>query len=194
MVKTAQRTGSRLNINLLYPQGIMQKLPIRFIKWLISYGRFIVVVVEIFVLATFLYRFKLDADLATLNEKINDSVQYIENLSEDEALIKQTQLRLSIIKKVYSASSAWQNNYTKISAQTPVQVKFTNLSTEKTESGFLQFKIVAQTNNISDVALFLKGLKESKGSKGELDFADISLTNISFEQGLIEFNISGRTR
>ncbi|MBI2595221.1 hypothetical protein HYW46_00610 [Candidatus Daviesbacteria bacterium] len=185
MAKPVQKNTPRVNLNLLYPQGIAQKLPIRFLRWLLSYGRFIVVAVEIFVLAAFAFRFKLDADLTNLKEQINEKVPFIESLSADEARIKQTQQRLAIIKNVYAFSGSWQGILSKISAQIPITAKLTSINSEKNDSGVLQFKLNAQTTNISDVALLLKGLREDKELK------DINLSNISFEQGYILFSITG---
>lgn len=188
MAKSAQKIHSRLNLNLLYPQGMAQKLPIRFLKWLISYGRFIVVIVEILVLSTFAFRFKLDADLANLKEKINEQVPFIESLGQDEALIKQTQQRLAIVKKTYAAFGQDQKFLPKISTQTPTAIKFTNFNIEQTEIGALKFKISAQTNSIDSIAFFLKGLRNDP------DLKDINLTNINFEQGSVIFSITGATK
>src|SRR5438270_3459420 len=99
MPNPVQKVFAKINLNLLYPQGIPEQLPLRFLKWLISYGRFIAVAVEILVLATFIARFKLDADLSDIKQKIKDQAPYIQALSIDEAIIKETQLRLSTIKK-----------------------------------------------------------------------------------------------
>src|SRR3989344_9262322 len=117
MLKSAQKNPKhRINLNLLYPQGVPEKLPLKFLKWLISYGRYIVVVVEIVVLACFAVRFKLDADLADLKENINSQVPYLESLSVDEALIVQTQQRLSNVQKVVEASSLWNKTFTQIAS------------------------------------------------------------------------------
>lgn len=191
MAKPAQKKRPfRLHLNLLYPQGVPLKLPLRFLKWLISYGRFIVVFVEIIVLACFAYRFKLDADLADLKEKINNQVPYLESLSIDEALIKQTQLRILNIQKVYSFSPFWVKTLTEISNQIPSQVRLTNINLEKAPppSSGVSFKLAAQTPSNNDLAVFLNALKKSPNLK------DISLSSISFEQDQIHFTINGGTK
>ena len=189
MAKPApKKTGIRINLNLLYPQGIPQKLPVKFLKWLISYGRFIVVIVEVIVLGTFAMRFKLDNDLANLKEQINSKVPYIESLGLDEALIKQTQSRLLTIKNSYQTSSKWTQVFQKISADTPPAVVFSTLSVSKTEKNNFQFKIAAQTNSNTNITLLLNKLK------AEGDFQNIVLNTISLEQGQILFAISGETK
>ena len=59
----------KIKLNLLHTQGLPEKLPVKFLKWLVNYGRYIVVLVEIIVLVAFVARFKLDADLAEIKRK-----------------------------------------------------------------------------------------------------------------------------
>lgn len=190
MALTAQKKHSRLNLNLLYSQGAGNKLPIRFIRWLISYGRFIVVVVEIVVVSAFVYRFKLDADLANIKEQINEQIPYIESLSVNEAKIQQTNLRLSVIKKTYAASVKWHDILSKILRNTPTSIKFTNLSLEAAESTNTPypFKISAQATTNNAVAVFLARLKKEDG------FFDINLTSIALEEGQIVFTVTGNAK
>lgn len=190
MAKSApNKPHLRVNLNLLYPQGIPQKLPVRFLKWLISYGRFIVVIVEIVVLACFALRFKFDADLANLKEKINSQVPFLESLYLDEALIAQTQLRLSSIKNTYTFSPMWSKTLTELSSQMPTGVKLTSLNLERvSQEDTLTFKVSAQTPSNNDVAAFLNGLKRSQF------FKDANLASISFDQGVIIFTITGTAK
>ncbi len=186
---TVQKIRSRINLNLLYPQEAQQKFLVRFVRWLISYGRFIVVFVEIIVLACFAMRFKLDADLATLKEEIKERVPYLESLKSDEAIIKLTQQRISLIGSSYAASLTWQSTLEKIAQQTPKEVKLSGIGMEKSPLGTgLSFKISGQTPSNNMLALFLAGLKE------ESEFKDINLANISYEQGQIIFSITGATK
>lgn len=179
----------RVILNLLYPQGIPQKLPVRFLKWLISYGRFIVVIVEIVVLVSFALRFKFDADLADLKEKINSQVPFLESLVLDEALIKQTQLRLASIRSTYTFAPMWSKTLTELSSQMPTGIKLTSLNLERApqDSG-LTFKVGAQTPSNNDVAVFLTSLKRSQF------FKDINLASVSFDQGVIVFTIIGTAK
>lgn len=189
MAKSARgKSHLRLHPNLLYPQGIPQKLPVRFLKWLISYGRFIVVVIEIIVLACFAMRFKLDAELADLKERINSQVPYLESLSLDEALIKQTQIRLTNIQKTYAFSPVWSKTLTEVSYQMPIGVKLTSLNLERATQNGVNFKISAQTPSNDDLALFLTNLKRNSF------FSEVNLTSISVDQGSIIFTISGATK
>lgn len=186
----SKKIYSRINLNLLYPQGIQQKLPIRFLRWLISYGRFIVVAVEIVVLVCFAFRFKLDAELADLKEKINSQVPFLESLTADEAIIKQTQLRLKNIQISYTRAPIWKQTISEIASQTPPDVKLTsvNLGNPQVEGNSIPVKIAARTPSNNMLAVFVMGLKN------DAYFKEINLTSVSFEDGLILFTVTGSTK
>lgn len=185
MAKSAQKLRTRINLNLLYPQGRGFKWPIRFLKWLISYGRFIVVAVEVLVLTTFAMRFKLDNDLSNLKEQIPNQINYLESLSTDEALIQQTQLRFSFIKNSIPQSSSWNKTLAGIAKQLPIGIKLTTLNLDDPNSnGKLKIKLGAQANSNNDLGLLLNGLKSDQ------TLSEVALTNISFDQGQISFVIT----
>ncbi|MBI3485967.1 PilN domain-containing protein [Candidatus Daviesbacteria bacterium] len=177
----------RLNINLLYPQGIPLKLLARIIKWLLTFGRYIGIVVEILVLATFAARFKFDGDLADVNENINKQIPYIESLTTQENLIRQTQFKLSIIKNVLTATPSWQDILSKISNQLPAGIKVTTINFDHSQSTDNQvvFKITGSALSNSDLAVFLSGLNSVNS------FKEINLTNISLGDTGFTFTITG---
>lgn len=188
MAEPAQRPKLRIDVNLLHPKEIPPKLPERFLRWLINYGRFIVIAVEIIVVAAFVTRFKLDADLDELKRKINLDMPFVEGLAADEALIKQTQLRLTTIKQTYAQTPDWQTIFAKLSSQMPVSIRLTNLTMEKSgETKNLTFKLNALTSSNTDLAIFLNNLRK------DTSFKDVSLSNISFDQDQIVFTITGST-
>ncbi|MBI2022189.1 PilN domain-containing protein [Candidatus Daviesbacteria bacterium] len=188
MAKSNQKSYSRLHLNLLYPQGNIQKWPLRFLRWLISYGRFIVVAVEILVLATFAMRFKLDNDLAKIKEQLTNLKPLLQNLSLDEALIRQTQLRFTTIKEGTLLSPRWLELLTKISDQTPVGVKVLTLSLDNDPPSSFKFKLTASTNSNNSLAVFLGGLKN------EPTFKDVSLASVNYDQEQVVFTITGLTK
>lgn len=189
MAKSAPATKLKLNLNLLFPQGNAQKLPIRFLRWLITYGRFLAVVVEVLVIGTFVLRFKLDQDLADIQGKINQKVKYIQSLPADEALIKQTQFKLSTIRNTYSLNTNWSQTLQKISAQEPSGVKLTslNLTRSTPTTPNIDFKIAGSASTNTDLAILIGGLKQEKF------FKNIDLTNVSLDQGIISFTIVGQS-
>lgn len=185
MPDSAQSPKLRIKLNLLHPKELQVKLTERFLKWLISYGRFIVILVEIVVVGAFLTRFKYDADLDELKRKINQDLPYVEGLSTDEALIDQTQSRLSLIDKTYLTSDRWQETIVNLSSQIPSSIQFISLSLSEKDEKNVTFKISASTISNTDLGIFLNNLRTLE------NFREISLTNISFEDDQILFSVTG---
>lgn len=186
MADSAQQSSKlRIDLNLLHPKEAPAKLPERFLKWLITYGRFIVIIVEVIVVAAFLTRFKLDADLDNLKTKINQDLPYVEGLEPDEALIKQTQSKLALIDKVYQNSAKWQEVVVDVSSLVPQSVIFSGLSLEEKDEQSVNFRISGTTISNSDLGIFLNSLRKTEG------FKEVTLASIAFEQNQIVFTISG---
>lgn len=186
MPKTVQQI--KLNLNLLHPQGIPLKLPAKILKWLLSFGRYIGIIVEILVLVTFAARFKLDADLADINEKINQQIPFIENLKTQEQLVKQTQFKIAVIKKNLNLSPSWQNILDKLSAQIPKGTTLNSLSFDHSKTSELQFKMVGLASSNNDLAILLNGLKK------EPTFKDIHLAALNLDDSGLNFTITGAVK
>lgn len=185
MSDSAQSPKLRINLNLLHPKELQTKLPEKFVKWLISYGRFIVILVEVIVVAAFLTRFKYDADLDELKRKINQDLPYVEGLATDEALIEQTQNRLAIIDKTYLNYDRWQTTIVNLSTLTPASIQFIGLTLEEKDEKNLTFRISASTISNTDLGIFLNNLRTQE------NFREINLTNIAFEDDQILFTVTG---
>lgn len=173
-----------LHIDLLKPQSSPEKVYLRFIRWLMSTGRFIVIIVEVIVLAAFLSRFKLDGDIQTAKEAAEQQIPYIKSLSSDETLVRQTQLQLATIKDIKQTSPDYVSILQAIAAQTPSSVKILSINLEK-NTGKSNLKITGTAEGNFDVTTFASGLKS------EAQFANINISGVSLEQGVINFTISG---
>src|SRR5688500_12046830 len=90
-----------INLDLLKPQSDPEKILVKFIRWLLKAGRYIFIFVEAIVLIAFITRFKLDEDLASKKEAIEQQIPYIESLKPYEILIRQNQLKLATIDSFY---------------------------------------------------------------------------------------------
>lgn len=176
----------KVTVNLLRPQGLPEKLPVKFLKWLLSYGRYIVVAVEILVLTTFAARFGLDARLADLKEEINQQVPYIESFSQTENLIRQTQFKLASFQKIRTQTPNFPNALNKIRANTPDGVIFESFILEKTTAGVnIQFRITGQANSNNSLSFFINNLKKDQ------QLSNINLTSITLDQGVTRFSLTG---
>lgn len=172
-----------LNLNLLKPQGEPQKIIVKLIGWSLSIGRYIVIFVEILVLAAFLSRFKLDADIQTAKEQIDNQLPFLDSLKSDETLIRQTQLQLANIKSIKQESPDYGLVLKKISDQTPNGVTLENLTVEKT-AGKLNISMNGTAQNNNELTTFVLGLK------GDPSFVDVNVTNAGLEQNLIHFSLT----
>lgn len=172
-----------INLDLLKPQTQSQNLVAKGLHWILSAGRFLIIFVEIIVLAAFLARFKLDADITEVKESIEAQIPYIESLKQDEILIRQTQFQISTIKDIKNNSFDFVQILNQIANQTPLGVTISNLNFEVT-TGKVSIKMagIAQSNN--ELATFIFGLKTNQ------NFSEVNLTNVSVEQGLINFSLT----
>lgn len=180
------RNKSKLSIslNLLKPQSNPEKILVKLIHWLLSSGRFIFVLVEALVLIAFGARFKLDADLATKKEAIEEQIPYITSLKPYEVLIRETQLKLLTIEGVKKDSVNLTLVLQKIADQTPTGIKITSIGIDKkTGGGVVTVHITGQTQINRDLTSFTSGLKE------DITFSNVNLISVGLEQGIIRFSI-----
>lgn len=176
-----------VNLDLLKPQSSPQKLPVKLVRWLLSTGRFIFVFVEGLVLLAFIFRFKLDADIASRKEAIEEQIPYIESLRPVEILIRQTQLKLSTIAGFNQNSADYPQILKKISSQTPTGVKIISLSLERSVNK-ITVQMHAQATSNNDLITFLLGMREDQY------FADVNLASVGLEQGIIRFTLSASAK
>ena len=172
-----------IHLNLLKPQSNPEKVFVILFKWLLSTGRFIFIFVEALVLIAFIARFKLDADIASKKEAIQQQIPYIESLKPYEILIRQTQLKLSTINTVKLGSPSFPDILRRISDQTPKNVTINTINLENQTKGMI-VQITGQAQNNNDLNIFFLGLKQDSS------FSDVSFTSIGFEKGSINFSIN----
>ncbi|MBI2018031.1 PilN domain-containing protein [Candidatus Daviesbacteria bacterium] len=182
-----KKSAGLINLDLLKPQSEPQKLFIQALRWILSSGRFLIVFVEILVLAAFVARFKLDADILATKEAIEEQIPFIESLKSDEDLIRRTQFQIATIYSIKQDSPDYHLILQKIAAQTPTGVTIRSLSLQK-QTGKIEIKISGTTSSNANLTGFLTGLKK------ETFFQDINLTSTSFEQNVITFSITGAAK
>lgn len=189
MPKSAQKSPFRISLNLLHPKEIPAPILERFFRWLISYGRFIVIIVEIVVVSAFLMRFKLDADLDNLKRNIEKDLPYVEGLSTYEALIKQTQLRINTFDNINNKGPEYIKTLDNISGQIPNQIKLSNIFLEAIpNSKDLKFRVNGLTFSNTDLGFFINNLRKID------NFKNIDLISIGFNEEEIVFTITGDTK
>lgn len=172
----------KLNIDLLKPQSEPPKIFVSFIKWALSAGRYLIIFVEIIVLAAFVTRFKLDADIATNKETIDSLIPFLESLKPDELLIRQTQSQLASIKDLKQNRTDYIRLINAIAAQVPAAVILRSMTFEE-EKGGINIKLIGVAQNHSELSSLISGLKKDQ------TFTEVSLSSVGLDQGLLNFSI-----
>lgn len=184
----AQKSPNLFNINLLMNRGKSEKLYSKLLKWALSSGRFIVILVEMITIGAFVYRYKLDADLNDLQDQINQKIPYIKSLSVDEADIKHTQFQLSTISKLKSENMDFSKYLTEFTKIIPKSISLTNINLDRTENyPNASISITGQTPSNLELSVFVKELQKDP------NFSDIALTNIAFDNQTT-FTITGKLK
>lgn len=176
-----------IHLDLLKPQSAPEKILVKLFRWLPKTGRYIFIFVEAIVLIAFVSRFKLDADLASKKEAIEQQIPYIESLKPFEILIKDTQLKLATIDSVYKTSPDYEQILKRIAGQTPAGVRIINLTMKK-DVAKVMIHLNAQAQNNSDLATLLGGLKQDQS------FSEVEITSISFDKGSLNFSLAAQAK
>ncbi|TSC53380.1 MAG: Uncharacterized protein LiPW16_402 [Microgenomates group bacterium LiPW_16] len=167
------------DINLLPGEGA-KKLG-KFLTWVLTYGRYIIIGTEIIVLLAFLSRFKFDRDVTDLHQSIAQKQAVILAAQDLERQVRNLQDHLAIIKKLEQQRSFPKKILTTFEQLTPQDVTLTEFSLEPSK---LTLTAVALSNE--GFTTFLNNLSTS------LYFGDISLDDVgkAQDQAGIEFKIS----
>lgn len=182
---SAPKFPNLFNVNLLIHHGEKEKLYSKLIKWALSSGRFIVIFVEIITISAFVYRYKLDADLADLQEQINTQASYVSTLKDDATLIKNAQFQINNIGKLKSEKADFVSALKNLSAIIPQSIKLTNISFDRSLAyPKTTLSVSGESPSNLELSVFIKELQKNP------NFSDINLTNISFDQ-LTNFTITG---
>jgi Tfp pilus assembly protein PilN len=175
-----------LRTNLLNKKGDAIPLQVNLLKWLLSSGRFIVIFVEMIVIGAFVYRYKLDADLISLQEEITQQASYVQSLKSDEEIIRLTQFQLSSIREVKNSRIAYPPILSNVARLTPKNIRLTsiNIQNDKTNKT-TTLSISGNTPSNLELSAFIKALQSDP------QFKDIALSNVSFEASTT-FTVNGQ--
>lgn len=176
---------SLIHFNILVSQTNQPPIYTKLIRWLLSSGRFIVIMVELVVILGFVARFKFDQDLSDLDDKIKEQIPYIQSLKEDELLVRHTQFQLSTILSEQTNRPDFISAFNKIAAITPTSIKINLLNINASTPDKTQLKISGASPSSLAVEAFITALKKDP------IFAEINLASISVEKQQVVFSIQG---
>lgn len=151
----------------------------RFLKWALSFGRWIVIITELIVILCFLSRFKLDRDLTDLGEKIKQQQAIIASFGDLEENFRNLQKRLSTINDLEKQQLGVSSLLDEISKLVPLDVSLEDLAV-----GEKIVKISALVLSEAGLNSFIEELSKSK-------FKKIALENVRREKsGEIKFSLT----
>ena len=184
-ISMPKNKDASLSIDLLKPQSEPKKIPVILIQWVLSAGRYLIVFVEILVLAAFLSRFKLDSDISDLQEEIDAKIPFIQSSVKDEVLYRTFQGQISNIKELKLKRAEYLDLINGVAIQTPSGVTLSNV-TFNIDAGKLNIKITGVAQNNDQLASLVYGLRSDETFQG------VNLASVSLEQGLINFSLTAQ--
>jgi hypothetical protein len=115
------------SVNLLPPSDFELSLWGRFLGWVVTIGRYVIIVTELVVIMAFLSRFKLDEDIRTLNQDVGSKKNFLESSSPSEANFRQTQARLLAVEKMLNYQWQPDEALLKLAIEIPKESKLSSL-------------------------------------------------------------------
>lgn len=163
--------ATKIDINLLSQVEIQRKPLNKFLRWFLTYGRYIIISTHLIVLIAFFSRFKLDQELSDLHSKIDEKVNIIETLSPIEKNIRITQDKIQTIAQLEKNRTLYLDILDDLAKQTKENAIINRLS-------FSQNHLTINGKVLNNTALnsFLTYLRKNK------HFSQINLEQITIGQ------------
>lgn len=100
----------------------------RFIHWVTTVGRFVIVFTELIVVGAFISRFWLDRQNSDLSEIIRQQKAILESTQDFEKEYSLLQQRLAVIKNMYSQIPGFSEKLNSLANSAPPEIIFNNLN------------------------------------------------------------------
>jgi len=153
----------------------------KFLKWLLTVGRWIIITTELIVIMAFLSRFKLDRDLTNITEDIKQKQAIITSSTDLEKEFRLLQKRLITIETLNKNRYEANKVLSFLTELTPVGVQIDNLNLAKNE-----IALNANANSEFSLASFLSNLKNSP----EIKTVNLYQVSSDSDRGLgVRFNV-----
>lgn len=175
--------ADRIAINLLDQAGAANSPFTRIMNWITSYGRYIMITTELIVLIAFASRFSLDRKLSDLKENIMEKQEILEANVDLEQEIRQTQEKISDIKRLILIQSAPIDTLLTIHTLMPVGTHLENLVIDKDK---VTTNVIAASSD--SFSKFLVNFSSSKKLTG------VEIGKIGKKPSGIEFTVTAKAR
>ena len=182
LVKIMAKLHKKSGINLLIKPEEELSISSQFLNWALTYGRYIIIIIQIVVLSVFFTRFKIDRDRTDLKEAVAQKRALIESFGEMETEIKRVQKRLSDIKLLVTNQDIYLRVINFLEKNTPTETTFALLSFSKDI-----VKFVAISENLKTFNHLLKRIQDEKL------LTDIQLEDLKRRaDGKVEFRLQAK--
>ncbi|OGF98837.1 hypothetical protein A3D78_06045 [Candidatus Gottesmanbacteria bacterium RIFCSPHIGHO2_02_FULL_39_14] len=182
LVKIMAKLHKKSGINLLIKPEEELSISSQFLNWALTYGRYIIIIIQIVVLSVFFTRFKIDRDRTDLKEAVAQKRALIESIGEMETEIKRVQKRLSDIKLLVTNQDIYLRVINFLEKNTPTETTFALLSFSKDI-----VKFVAISENLKTFNHLLKRIQDEKL------LTDIQLEDLKRRaDGKVEFRLQAK--
>lgn len=118
------------HINLLPREDFDRTTLGRILKWSLTTFRYIVIFVELIVVAGFLSRFYFDVRISDLNDEIKQQAAVVSNRQADEMEFRKAQLKLSVLSTISDDSNSIQPIIQKVASNMPRATRLNSLTKE----------------------------------------------------------------
>jgi len=130
-------------------------LLIQFLRWSLTIGRLLIILVETLALGTFLYRFSLDMQISDLNDDIKQQRVFATNFKEQEDKFRNLQVRLDLSKKIDAMGENNPKILSDIIEMGRGYITFKNISISTNA-----IQIEAQASTIGPLRIFINTIKK----------------------------------
>lgn len=124
------------------------------LKWALTVGRLLIIIVEFVAFSTFVLRFSLDRTLIDLHDKISQEQAIVASLKDRENTYRSLQETLSVASGINNQGSKSLKVFQDIAAFTPSEIRYTSFSIHDD-----QVLIQAKVRSAAALAAFLDSLR-----------------------------------
>jgi len=125
------------------------------IKWALTFGRLLIILVEIVAFSAFIYRFSLDRKIIDLNDKIKQSQAIIASTKTREDTYRSLQERIATIEMVSTTGNVSEKILNDIINITPPEISYRSLLIED-EKIDMEIDVIS----VSALTSFMQSLKD----------------------------------
>ena len=174
--------NKKVNINLLIKDDLSKSFYGQLLSWVLTYGRYIIIITQIIVLSVFFLRFKLDRENTDLEESVSQKRAIIESITDLEKDIRVIQGKLSNVGQITTNQDFPSKILRFLQNELHSDTVFTVLSFTEENISFS-----ATSGSLKSFSHLLSQLQKNK------KFIDVSLKEINRRpDGRVEFKISAK--